>query len=566
MDNSRLFLFAALIFVGMLLWQQWQADYGPQPVVSSEAETSPDGGVATSQIPTDDLPDQADELAVGSGQVTSQAGDAGGEQSAAQSQVQQLVQVDTDVIRAMIDTRGGVIRSLKLKKYPTSLEQPDDWLELIHSDSDSVYIVQSGLRNKEEKAPTHHSIYRSEQTTYQLADGDDELVVPMYWNQDGVEVVKTYRFRRGDYLIDLQHRIDNQSAQDWQGSEYRQIQRSRPLETSRLLYTYTGSVYYNEETKYEKVDFDDMEEDQLKLQSKGGWIAMIHHYFLSAWVPGQEETNLVYTIANTRRNPSTYTIGLRSENRIVPTGGSAEFTSQLFAGPKIVKRLEEISPGLDLTVDYGVLTFLSKPLYWLLSWYHSFVGNWGLAIILLTLTVKAVFYKLSETSYRSMAKMRKVSPRLKTLKERYGDDRQKMNQAMMELYKTEKINPMGGCLPILVQIPVFIALYWALLESVDLRQAPFIFWIKDLSVMDPYFVLPVLMGISMVIQQRLNPPPPDPIQAKIMMALPFVFTIFFAFFPSGLVLYWVVNNVLSITQQWIITKRIESGTGTAGAK
>jgi len=566
MDNSRLFLFAALIFVGMLLWQQWQADYGPQPVVSSEAEISPDGGVATSQIPTDDLPDQADELGVDSGQSTTQTGDSSSEQSTVQSQVQQLVQVDTDVIRVMIDTRGGVIRSLKLKKYPTSLEQPDDWLELIHSDSDSVYIVQSGLRNKAEKAPTHHSIYRSEQTSYQLADGDDELVVPMYWNLDGVEVVKTYHFRRGDYLIDLKHRIDNQSQLDWQGSEYRQIQRSRPLETSRLLYTYTGSVYYNEETKYEKVDFDDMEEGQLKLESKGGWIAMIHHYFLSAWVPGQEETNLVYTIANTRRNPSTYTIGLRSENRVAPTGGSAEFSSQLFVGPKIVKRLEEISPGLELTVDYGVLTFLSKPLYWLLSWYHSFVGNWGLAIILLTLTVKAVFYKLSETSYRSMAKMRKVSPRLKTLKERYGDDRQKMNQAMMELYKTEKINPMGGCLPILVQIPVFIALYWALLESVDLRQAPFIFWIKDLSVMDPYFVLPVLMGISMVIQQRLNPPPPDPIQAKIMMALPFVFTIFFAFFPSGLVLYWVVNNVLSITQQWIITRRIEAGAGTAGAK
>jgi YidC/Oxa1 family membrane protein insertase len=559
MDNSRLFLFAALIFVGMLLWQQWQADYGPQPVVSSEAKISADGDVTTSQIPTDDLPDQADELDADSGQSTSQAGDSSAEQSAVQSQVQQLLQVDTDVLRVMIDTRGGVIRSLKLKKYPTSLEQPDDWLELIHSDSDSVYIVQSGLRNKEEKAPTHHSIYRSEQTIYQLADGEDELLVPLYWNMDGVEVVKTYHFRRGDYLIDLKHRIDNQSPQDWQGSEYRQIQRSRPLETSRLLYTYTGSVYYNEETKYEKVDFDDMEEAQLKLESKGGWIAMIHHYFLSAWVPGQEETNLIYTIANTRRNPSTYTIGLRSENRIAPTGGSTEFTSQLFVGPKIVKRLEEISPGLELTVDYGVLTFLSKPLYWLLSWYHSFVGNWGVAIILLTLTVKALFYKLSETSYRSMAKMRKVSPRLKTLKERYGDDRQKMNQAMMELYKTEKINPMGGCLPILVQIPVFIALYWALLESVDLRQAPFIFWIKDLSVMDPYFVLPILMGVSMVIQQRLNPPPPDPIQAKIMMALPFVFTFFFAFFPAGLVLYWVINNVLSITQQWIITKRIEAG-------
>jgi YidC/Oxa1 family membrane protein insertase len=559
MDNTRLFLFAALVFVGMLLWQQWQADYGPQPVSSSEVEVSTDGGVASSQIPTDDLPDQAEQVLIDNGQGTPQAGDSSGVQSAAQLQVQQLVQVDTDVLRLMIDTRGGVIRSLKLKQYPTSLEQPDDWLELIHSDSDSVYIVQSGLRNKAERAPTHHSIYRSEQTSYQLADGDEELLVPMYWNQDGLEVVKTYRFRRGDYLIGVEHRIDNQSAQDWQGSEYRQIQRSRPLETSRLLYTYTGSVYFNEETKYEKVDFDDMEEDQLKLQSTGGWIAMIQHYFLSAWVPGQDEANLIYTIANTRRNPSTYTIGLRSENRIAPVGGSTEFASQLFVGPKIVNRLEEISPGLELTVDYGVLTFLSKPLYWLLSWYHSFVGNWGVAIMLLTFTVKAVFYKLSETSYRSMAKMRKVSPRLKTLKERYGDDRQKMNQAMMELYKTEKINPMGGCLPILVQIPVFIALYWALLESVDLRQAPFIFWIKDLSVMDPFFVLPILMGISMIIQQRLNPPPPDPIQAKIMMALPFVFTIFFAFFPSGLVLYWVVNNVLSITQQWIITKRIEAG-------
>jgi YidC/Oxa1 family membrane protein insertase len=318
-------------------------------------------------------------------------------------------------------------------------------------------------------------------------------------------------------------------------------------------------VYYNQETKYEKVKFDTMEESQLKLESHGGWIAMIQHYFLSAWIPNQDETNLIYTIANTKRNPSTYTIGLRSANKSAPAGGSTEFSSQLFVGPKIVKRLEEISPGLELTVDYGVLTFLSKPLYWLLSWYHSFVGNWGVAIILLTLTVKTLFYKLSETSYRSMAKMRKVSPRLKALKERYGDDRQKMNQAMMELYKTEKINPMGGCLPILVQIPVFIALYWALLESIDLRQAPFIFWIHDLSVMDPYYVLPILMGISMVIQQRLNPPPPDPIQAKIMMALPFVFTIFFAFFPSGLVLYWISNNSLSITQQYIITRRIEAG-------
>jgi len=551
MDNSRLFLFAALVFVGMLMWQQWQIDYGPKPEASSESQMPADGAATEQGAPIDDLPDLADSISPGTAPTT--------ESLPAASPEQQLVTVDTDVIRALIDTRGGVVRSLKLKKYPTSLEHPDDWLELAHSAKDSVYIVQSGLRNKEEKAPTHYSVYQVEQYAYELADGEDELAVSLRWSQDDVEVIKSFHFRRGDYLVDLRHRVENRSSQEWLGSEYRQIQRSRPLETSRLLYTYTGSVYYTEETKYEKVDFDDMEDSQLKMEAVGGWIAMIHHYFLSAWIPAQDENNLIYTIANTKRNPSTYTIGMRSANRLVPAGGNTEFVSQLFVGPKIVNRLEEISPGLELTVDYGVLTFLSKPLYWLLSWYHGFVGNWGVAIILLTFTVKALFYKLSETSYRSMAKMRKVSPRLKTLKERYGDDRQKMNQAMMELYKTEKINPMGGCLPILVQIPVFIALYWALLESVDLRQAPFIFWIKDLSVMDPFYVLPIVMGISMVIQQRLNPPPPDPIQAKIMMALPFVFTIFFAFFPSGLVLYWVVNNVLSIAQQWVITRRIEAG-------
>ncbi len=554
MDNTRLFLFAALIFVGMLLWQQWQIDYGPQSLPEA-APTTAEGGaeIAPGDIPsTEDLPDLADEPG-------SRPAAPGSAEAVAASATSRLIQVDTDVMQLQIDTRGGVVHSVKLKEYSTSLERPDDWLELIHDDADSAHILQSGLRHKQDLAPTHHSNYAVEQYEFAMADGDEELVVPLRWSQDGIEVTKSFHFRRGDYVIDVRHRVENRSAQDWQGSEYRQIQRTRPIDESRLLYTYTGAVYYNEEIKYEKVTFDDMEDGQLKQQFEGGWIAMIQHYFLSAWVPAQDSENLVYTIANTRREPATYTIGMRSQNLLVPAGGVGEFSSQLFVGPKLVNRLEEIAPGLELTVDYGVLTFLSKPLYWLLSWYHSFLGNWGFAIILLTFTVKAVFYKLSETSYRSMAKMRKVSPRLKTLKERYGDDRQKMNQAMMELYKTEKINPMGGCLPILVQIPVFIALYWALLESVELRQAPFILWIKDLSVMDPYYVLPILMGISMLIQQKLNPPPPDPIQAKIMMALPFVFTVFFAFFPAGLVLYWVVNNVLSIAQQWVITKRIEAG-------
>ena len=557
MDNTRLFLFAALVFVGMLLWQQWQVDYGPQPVLT-EQNAADQRNVTTdngSGLPDmDDLPDEA-ETTVNTGNTANVSSN----NDANVVTGSRRIIVETDVIRAEIDTLGGVIRSLKLRKFPVSLDTPDELLEIVHSQPDSVYLMQSGLRNKENTAPNHYSIYQAARYEYRLAEGSDELIIPLTWRENGIEVVKSYHFKRGDYLVDVRHRVSNQSDQDWQGAEYRQIQRSRPLETSRLLYTYTGSVYYNELVKYEKVEFDDMEDTQLKVQSSGGWIAMLQHYFLSAWIPVQTETNLVYSIANTRRQPATYTIGLRSENQQATPGSSVEFNSQMFVGPKIVNRLEEISPGLELTVDYGVLTFISKPLYWLLAFYQSYVGNWGLAIILLTLTIKAGFYKLSETSYRSMARMRKVAPRMKTLKERFGDDRQKLNQAMMELYKTEKINPMGGCLPILIQIPVFIALYWALLESVDLRQAPFIFWIKDLSVMDPFFVLPVIMGVSMLIQQRLNPPPPDPIQAKVMMALPFVFTVFFAFFPSGLVLYWVVNNILSITQQWIITKRIEAG-------
>ncbi len=552
MDNIRLFLFAALAFVAMLMWQQWQLDYGPQPEISSEIkETSAAEQVADNDLPNIvDLPDQADGLPV---DTSSQL------ETTVATVTGRLIKVETDVVIALIDSKGGVIRSLKLKKYPISLDQPEQGLELIHSDPESIHIIQSGLRNRSNTAPTHHSVYKTAKSNYVLQDGEDRLIVPFLWEQDGIRVIKTYEFRRGDYLIDVKHRVENNTSQDWQGSQYRQIQRTRPLSKSRILITYTGAVYYNEEVKYEKVDFDDMEDSQLKLNFQGGWIAMLQHYFLSAWIPPQDGTNLAYSIANTSRQPATYTIGLRSANKLVSPGNSTEFTSQLFIGPKLVKRLEEIAPGLELTVDYGVLTFLSKPLYWLLSLYHSYVGNWGLAIILLTLTIKAVFYKLSETSYRSMAKMRKVGPRLKTLKERYGSDKKRMNQAMMELYKTEKINPMGGCLPILVQIPVFIALYWALLETVDLRQAPFIFWIKDLSVQDPFYVLPVIMGISMLIQQKLNPTPPDPIQAKVMMALPFVFTFFFAFFPSGLVLYWVVNNILSIAQQWVITKRIDAG-------
>ncbi len=553
MDNSRLFLYAALAFVGLLIWEQWKADYDPQPepvVQQQQQSISPNAPTASNLSIANDLPELASMQNEAGSETENSAAAVGGK----------LIHVETDTIEAQIDTLGGVIKSLKLKKYPVDIEHPDDYLELVHNQQDSVYIVQNGLRSSASAAPTHYSSFTTAKDSYVMDDSADVLRVPFQWQENGIQVIKTYEFKRGDYLINLNHRVINQSNNEWVGSQYRQIQRSRPLETSKLLYTYTGAVVYNEEIKYEKIDFDDMEEKAFQLESSGGWAAMIHHYFLSAWIAQPEEKNLLYSISNTKRYPATYTIGMRSDNQQIAAGSESEFNSQLFVGPKLVKRLEEISPGLELTVDYGALTFLSKPLYWVLSFFYDLVGNWGLAIILLTLTVKAIFFKLSEKSFKSMARMRKVGPRLKALKERYGDDRQQMNKAMMELYKTEKINPMGGCLPMLVQMPVFIALYWALLESVDLRQAPFIFWIQDLSIMDPYYILPVIMGISMIIQQKLSPTPmADPVQAKMMMALPLVFTVFFAFFPSGLVLYWVSNNILTISQQWVITKRIESG-------
>jgi len=456
MDNSRLFLYAALAFVGLLIWEQWKADYGPKPEpVVQQQNRSFDEMKSQAGQPESDLP-QLSTLPDSIAEPESPSANG------------KLIHVETDVIEAKIDTQGGVIRSIRLKKFPVDLEHPNEFLELIHNHQDSLYVLQNGLRSSANPAPTHHSLFSTAQDQYRMDSSAEVLRVPFVWNENGIQVVKTYEFKRGDYLINLKHKISNQSESSWTGSQYRQIQRSRPLETSKLLYTYTGSVVYNDEIKYEKVDFDDMEDKPFQLQSKGGWTAMIQHYFLSAWIANPEEINLLYSIANTKRYPATYTIGMRSDNQQIAAGSEGEFSSQLFVGPKIVKRLEEISPGLELTVDYGALTFLSKPLYWLLSFFNGLVGNWGVAIILLTLLVKALFYKLSEKSYRSMARMRKVGPRLAALKERFGDDRQKLNQAMMELYKTEKINPMGGCLPLLIQMPVFIALYWALLESVEL--------------------------------------------------------------------------------------------------
>ena len=339
--------------------------------------------------------------------------------------------------------------------------------------------------------------------------------------------------------------------------DYDQLQRTELYDPTKssFVHTYTGAVYYGPETKYKKESFDDIAKAPLDIVIVDGWVAMIQHYFMAAWIPPTQREETFYTKAIDGQR---FIIGMYSPTvTIAPGGGTHTFSSRLFAGPKLQDTLAQVAPGLDLAVDYGWLTILAQPIYWLLSTIHDVVGNWGWAIIILTILIKGAFYKLSETSYKSMANMRKLTPRMQALKDRYGDDKERLNQAMMEMYKKEKINPLGGCLPILVQIPVFISLYWVLLESVELRHAPFILWLDNLTAPDPYYVLPLIMGVSMFIQQKLNPPPPDPIQAKVMMALPFVFTVFFAFFPSGLVLYWTVNQLLSITQQWYITRTID---------
>ncbi|HEX22430.1 MAG TPA: membrane protein insertase YidC, partial [Chromatiales bacterium] len=415
-----------------------------------------------------------------------------------------------------------------------------------------------GLVSSDGSAPDHHALYQAEKTEYRLGEGENSVTVRLNWqSEDGVSVVKTLTFHRDSYVIDVDFEVTS-ADKPWRGRAYEQLQRTKVAERgqSTFIYTFMGGVVSSEWDPYEKIQFDDMAGWKPEQSySKGGWVAMLQHYFFSAWIPDADAPSHFYTkaLADGR-----YLIGLSGAEQTVNAGETAHFHSRLFVGPKIQSRLEKIAPNLRLSVDYGVLDILAKPVFWLLDHIHTLVGNWGLAIILVTLVIKLLFYKLSQASYRSMAKMRQFAPRMKELKERYGDDRQKLNKAMMDIYKKEKINPLGGCLPMIVQIPVFIALYWVLLESVELRQAPFILWIQDLSTKDPYYVLPVIMGLSMFIQQKLNPPPLDPIQQKIMSFLPLIFTAFFAFFPSGLVLYWVVNNLLSITQQWYITRQIEA--------
>lgn len=566
MEQQRLLLFVALAFIMFLMFDAWQKDHKPEqtPTASAPAKTTASTSAITST--GDSASDSSNEIPVAESAPQSNAA-----VSSVPSQTTtelfkqgQAIHVVTDVLDITINTAGGDIRQAKLLDFPTKLHEPDNPFLLMDEKLPRVFVAQSGFTGKKAdlnsyiSAPNHLSLYKAEQNSYVLDESKDSMDVNLYWlSPEGIQFTKTYTFYRGNHKVDVKHTVNNTSNKNWRGNTYYQLQRTQVSEVdqSQFIYTYMGGVLFSPEERYEKIKFEKMQEENLKREVTGGWAAMIQHYFLSAWVPENNSPEIYYT--NYKPDNVIYTIGFRDKNEtVVAPGTSHSFKTVFYAGPKDQKKLEEIAEGLELTVDYGVLTVIAKPIFWLLTKIHGVVGNWGWAIILLTILIKGLFYKLSETSYKSMAKMRAVQPRMVAMKERFADDRQGMNKAMMELYKKEKINPLGGCLPIVVQIPVFIALYWVLLESVELRQAPWILWIKDMSAEDPYYILPLLMGVSMFIQQKLNPTPIDPVQAKVMMVLPVVFTVFFMFFPAGLVLYWVVNNVLSITQQWYITNKV----------
>lgn len=557
MDWQRTFFLAAIAVVSVLLINEW-GDFQDRnkPVVSQETTLSqPPANVLTNPAANTDSNSDIPSAATADQQQTVLT-------SGTQAQ---LIQVKTDALEILIDTVGGDIVKVALPKHLSSLDTPNQPFVLLNRTDHITYIAQSGLigANATDTAEGRPQ-FVTQQAEYVLAEGDDKLNVDLQYQQGEVLITKRFIFTRGDNLVELEYLIDNQSQNSWTAGLFAQIKRDshNPVETTALgMQPFLGAALTTTEENYKKFDFGDLSDEDLVRQGgfkttiQGGWVAMVQHYFLSAWIPDQEEMNK-FSLRKSRDD--IYLMGFTSPQVTVAAGAQGVIKAGFYAGPKDIYRLEDISPYLDLTVDYGWLWWVAKPLFHVLNYIYSLLGSWGWSIIALTVLIKAVFFHLSATSYRSMAKMRKFGPEMQRMKDLYGDDRQRMQQEMMKLYKKEKINPLGGCLPILVQMPVFISLYWVLMESVELRHTPFLGWIDDLSVRDPLFILPLIMGATMWIQQKLNPTPPDPTQARIMQMMPIVFTFMFLWFPAGLVLYWVVNNTLSIAQQYVITRQIEA--------
>ncbi|VFR55434.1 Inner membrane protein translocase component YidC, long form [plant metagenome] len=565
MEIRRTILLMIFSFSLLLLWNNWQTYngkpslFGTPPASSTQAANGAQGDApapAAQGVPN--APTSPPASAV-------EAPPAGlpGATAAAQTQAEPVV-ISTDVLRLTFDTAGAQIIRAELLKFPAT-DRADQPSVLLDRSNALTYLVQSGVVGASGGPgfPTHMTPFRVTTTERELQG--DALTVSFEGISGGVKVTKTYTLHRGRYDIDVRHDIANVGDAAVTPSLYLQITRdgNNPPDTSSFYHTFTGPALYSEQEKFQKVGFSDIEKNKgtyIK-QADNGWISMVQHYFVTAWVPpqGTQRTNDM-----TQVQPNIYAIRSIEPVGAVAPGANATIDSHLWIGPQDQKALSALAPGLELVVDYGWLTIIAKPLFALMTWLHSLLGNWGWTIVALTFLIKLFFYPLASTSYRSMARMKAVAPRLQALKEKYGDDRQKMNTAMMELYRNEKINPLGGCLPMVVQIPVFISLYWVLLASVEMRGAPWILWIHDLSVRDPWFILPAVMMATMFLQIKLNPTPPDPMQAKIMMIMPLVFGGMMFFFPAGLVLYWCVNNILSIAQQYYITKKIEKQTAAKG--
>lgn len=546
MDVQRIILIGALCLISYLLVLQWNQDYGQQPE-AQEVTTSV--SAYDSQPVNSELP-KADESA--------QAGDMPATAQQAAATQAQLISVKTDVLDILIDTKGGDIIQVALPEYKATLGSDLPFV-LLEQTTNRTYVSQSGLvgKNGPDASPEGRPTYAVSQNEYVLGEQDELAVDLTFTDANGVVVTKRYTFTKGSYEVGLDFVVNNQSQQQWSASLFGQIKRDRSEDPTSMtdmgMQSYLGAVFSTTEDPYQKVDFDDMDDQQYKKRSQDGWVAMSQHYFLSAWIPAP---GAEYSYQSRKLNGN-YIVGFLSPDFLVNAGESKTVSANFYVGPKIQEYMEQAQEDLKLTVDYGWLWWVASPLYWLLTKIYSFLGNWGLAIIGITVLVKLALFQLNAKAFKSMAKMRKFGPEMTRLKELYGDDRQKMSQEMMKLYQKEKINPLGGCLPIVAQMPIFIALYWVLMESVELRHAEFLY-LADLSVKDPYFILPIIMGASMFIQQMLNPTPPDPMQAKIMKMLPILFTFFFLWFPAGLTLYWVVNNILSIAQQYVINKQIEN--------
>ena len=540
MDTRRLILILILSFSSFMLWENWQKYNQPKPAVEAAA-----AGQVSGAAPKPSASLQAGKLA---GETTP---------AAPAVSTAKTFTISTDLVKATISEQGGDLVGLDLLRYR---EHEDKSLTFVLFDAKHHYLAQSGLIG--EGLPSHRSVFKRVDGPNQLADSANELKVRLEADTaNGLKIAKILTFKRGSYSIDVAWEIVNGSDKAIAPHAYFQLQRddSTPAGETKMVSTITGPAVYTDAEKYQKVEFGSVADNKAKFAktADNGWLALVQHYFVSAWVP-QDKTQREYYMRKLEGS-NIFQAGLIVPLAEIAPGAKSETSVTLYAGPQEQAALKQIATGLDLVVDYGWLTVVAAPIFWALQAIHNLVGNWGWAIVVLTIIIKGIFYPLSAASYKSMAKMRTVTPRLMQLKERYADDKQRLNQEMMKLYQTEKINPLGGCLPIVVQIPVFIALYWVLLGAVEMRDAPWIGWITDLASADPYFILPVIMIVSMVIQTKLNPTPPDPIQAKVMMAMPFIFGVMFLWFPAGLVLYWVVNNVLSIAQQWQITKMIEAG-------